>query len=466
MREPVFVPPEDLAQSRAASLRLREALKGRLLRYYIESYGCQMNDHDSEKLAGMLCEAGFQPAPSKEEADFILFNTCCIREHAEKRVFGNVGALKKQKDENPALCIAVCGCMMQQKDVAARLYKRFPFVDMIFGTNELHRFPILLEEALSGKRVLSVTQSDGEIAEGLPVLRESRFSTNVTIMYGCDNFCTYCIVPYVRGRERSRRSDSILEEVQGLAKAGYQEITLLGQNVNSYQGDGGAMDFPALLHKLHPVEGISRIRFMTSHPKDLSPALIEAMGSLPKVCNHIHLPVQSGSTRILQAMNRRYTREKYLGLVDALRKRVDGIEITTDFIVGFPGETEADFQDTLRLVEEVGFSAAYTFMYSPREGTVAARMEDQIPEEIKKERLARLNEAIAATLQQHNAHFLGQEGEVLVEGYDRRGTQIMAFGKLPCFKMVYFPGDETMLGQLRRVRITATQANSLLGELL
>ena len=441
MREPVFVSQESLAQSRAAALRLREALKGRLLRYYIESYGCQMNDHDSEKLAGMLWEAGFQPASSKEAADVILFNTCCIREHAEKRVFGNVGALKKQKDENPALCIAVCGCMMQQKDVAARLYKRFPFVDMIFGTNELHRFPILLEEALFGKRVLSVTQSDGEIAEGLPVLRESRFSTNVTIMYGCDNFCTYCIVPYVRGRERSRRSDSILEEVQ-------------------------AMDFPALLHKLHPVEGISRIRFMTSHPKDLSPALIEAMGSLPKVCNHIHLPVQSGSNGILQAMNRRYTREKYLGLVDALRKRVKGIEITTDFIVGFPGETEADFQDTLRLVEEVGFSAAYTFMYSPREGTVAARMEDQIPEEIKKERLARLNEAIAATLQQHNAHFLGQEGEVLVEGYDRRGTQIMAFGKLPCFKMVYFPGDETMLGQLRRVRITATQANSLLGELL
>ena len=466
MREPVFVSQEALAQSRAAVLRLREALKGKLLRYYIESYGCQMNDHDSEKLAGMLWEAGFQPAASKEAADVILFNTCCIREHAEKRVFGNVGALKKQKEENPSLCIAVCGCMMQQKDVAARLYKRFPFVDMVFGTHELHRFPVLLEEALSGKRVLSVTQSDGEIAEGLPVLRESRFSTNVTIMYGCDNFCTYCIVPYVRGRERSRRSDSILEEVQGLAKAGYQEITLLGQNVNSYQGDGGDMDFPALLHKLHPVEGISRIRFMTSHPKDLSPALIEAMGSLPKVCNHIHLPVQSGSNGILQAMNRRYTREKYLGLVDALRKRVEGIEITTDFIVGFPGETEADFQDTLRLVEEVGFSAAYTFMYSPREGTVAARMEGQIPEAIKKERLARLNEAIAATLQRHNPHFLGQEGEVLVEGYDRRGTQIMAFGKLPCFKMVYFPGDESMLGQLRRVRITATQANSLLGELL
>ena len=226
------------------------------------------------------------------------------------------------------------------------------------------------------------------------------------------------------------------------------------------------MDFPALLHKLHPVEGISRIRFMTSHPKDLSPALIEAMGSLPKVCNHIHLPVQSGSNPVLQAMNRRYTREKYLGLVDALRKRVDGIEITTDFIVGFPGETEADFRDTLRLVEEVGFSAAYTFMYSPREGTVAARMENQIPEEIKKERLARLNEAIAATLQRHNPHFLGQEGEVLVEGYDRRGTEGVAFGKLPCFKMVYFPGDETMLGQLRRVRITATQANSLMGELI
>lgn len=464
MYSPRFVPPETIAQGRAAAERLREALAEKPLHYYIESYGCQMNDHDSEKLAGMLHGIGYQKAETKEQADLILFNTCCVREHAEKRVFGNVGALKKQKDENPSLCIAVCGCMMQQAEVADRLYKRFPFVDMVFGTNELHRFPLLLEEALAGRRVFAVSQGDGEIAEGLPALRESGFSTNVIIMYGCDNFCTYCIVPYVRGRERSRASQSILSEVQELAQAGYKEITLLGQNVNSYRGDGGELDFPALLYKVHEVEGIERIRFMTSHPKDLSPRLIDAMAQLPKVCNHIHLPVQSGSSRVLNAMHRRYSREDYLELVAALREKVDGIEITTDIIVGFPGETEADFQDTLRLVREARFSAAYTFMYSPRGGTAAARMEDQIAEDVKKDRLARLNAEISAMLQESNRRFIGQEGEVLVEGFDERGKGTMAYGKLPCFKMVYFPGGEELVGELCRVRITDVHANSLIGE--
>ena len=466
MREPVFVSTQALEEGRAAVLRLREALRGRSLHYYIESYGCQMNDHDSEKLAGMLAQIGYQRAASKEEADLVLFNTCCVREHAEKRVFGNVGALKKQKEARPGLCVAVCGCMMQQAEVAARLYKRFPFVDLVFGTNELHRFPLLLEEALCGERVLAVSQSDGEIAEGLPVLRGSAFSTNVTIMYGCDNYCTYCIVPYVRGRERSRKSQSILQEVRELAQAGYKEITLLGQNVNSYRGDGGAVDFPALLHRVHEVEGIARIRFMTSHPKDLSPGLIDAMAELPKVCKHIHLPVQSGSSRILAAMNRRYARADYLSLVAALREKVPGIEITTDIIVGFPGESEADFQDTLGLVEAAGFSAAYTFMYSPRLGTAAAKMEGQIDEAVKKERLARLNEEIGRVVRRNNQKFLGREGEVLVEGCDRRGEETLAYGKLSCFKMVYFPGSEALVGKLCPVRITATQANSLTGKLL
>ena len=466
MREPVFINQEEINQSKAAILRLQHALQDKNYRYFIESYGCQMNDHDSEKLAGMLEEAGCHKAAHKEEANLILFNTCCVREHAEKRVFGNIGALKKQKEADPSLCIAVCGCMMQQEAVAKRLYKRFPFVDIIFGTHELHRFPLLLEEALAGKRVFVHSDTDGEIAEGLPALRENPFSTNVIIMYGCDNFCTYCIVPYVRGRERSRNSQDILAEVEGLAKAGYKEITLLGQNVNSYKGDGGKMDFPTLLHRIHEVPGISRIRFMTSHPKDLSPGLIAAMASLPKVCNHIHLPVQSGSNRILQAMNRKYTRMDYLRLVEALRRQVQGIEITTDIIVGFPGEREEDFLDTISLVEEVGFSAAYTFMYSPRPGTLAAKMEGQIDEAVKKDRLFRLNQRIAQLLQESNQKYIGQQGEVLIEGCDGRGAETMAFGKLPCFKMVYFPGDTSLIGQLKQVRITAAQSNSLLGELL
>lgn len=384
MRKTVEVPPEELQKSLQASASLKKELEGRGFQYYIESYGCQMNDHDAEKLSGMLQTCGFSPAPSKEEATLLLFNTCCVREHAEKRVFGNIGALKKRKENEPGLLIGVCGCMMQQREVAERLFKRFPFVDLVFGTHELHHFPLLLSRTLAGERVFSVRESDGEIAEGLPVVRGGSFSTFVTIMYGCNNFCSYCIVPYVRGRERSRAPENIVAEVRSLAERGFREITLLGQNVNSYAYADDGVDFPELLRRVSTVEGIERIRFMTSHPKDLSPRLIEAMATLPKVCNHIHLPVQSGSNRILSEMNRRYTREKYLGLVEDIRAAVEGVELTTDIIVGFPGETEEDFEETLALVRQVGFSAAYTFMYSPRLGTRAAEMENQVPEEVKK----------------------------------------------------------------------------------
>ena len=465
MRSPELVSAAELAQSKNASLRLRDEITGRGLKYYIESYGCQMNDHDSEKLAGMLCEFGYVKAESKTAANIILFNTCCVREHAELRVFGNVGALKKLKDENPGLIIGVCGCMMQQKDVAEKLYKRFPYVDMVFGTNELHRLPVLLQAVLGGARQFSVREMDGEIAEGLPALRNSTFSASVNIIYGCNNYCTYCIVPYVRGRERSRSSASILTEIQELADAGYQEITLLGQNVNSYSGDGGEVDFPGLLYQAHRIDGIRRIRFMTSHPKDLSDGLIQAMAELPKVCKHIHLPVQSGSDRILAAMNRKYTRADYLRLVDALRERVPGIELTTDVIVGFPGETDADFSDTLSLMERVNYAAAYTFKYSPRKGTKAAQMPDQVPQEVREQRLKALNDTQAALLQEHNQKFVGQRGEVLVEGYDGRG-QFMAFGKLSNFKMVYFPCETCAAGQFCQVEITQARNNSLIGKLV
>lgn len=466
MRKTVEVPPEELQKSLQASASLKKELEGRGFQYYIESYGCQMNDHDAEKLSGMLQTCGFSPAPSKEEATLLLFNTCCVREHAEKRVFGNIGALKKRKEDEPGLLIGVCGCMMQQQEVAERLFKRFPFVDLVFGTHELHHFPLLLSRTLAGERVFSVRESDGEIAEGLPVVRGGSFSTFVTIMYGCNNFCSYCIVPYVRGRERSRAPENIVAEVRSLAERGFREITLLGQNVNSYAYADDGVDFPALLRRVSTVEGIERIRFMTSHPKDLSPRLIEAMATLPKVCNHIHLPVQSGSNRILSEMNRRYTREKYLGLVEDIRAAVEGVELTTDIIVGFPGETEEDFEETLALVRQVGFSAAYTFMYSPRLGTRAAEMENQVPEEVKKDRLLRLNACSAEQLKVGNRKYIGQEGTVLVEGCDRREKAPMAYGKLTNFKMVYFPGDAGLIGSMRHVRITGIQNNSLIGELV
>lgn len=466
MRKTVEVPPEELQKSLQASASLKKELEGRGFQYYIESYGCQMNDHDAEKLSGMLQTCGFSPAPSKEEATLLLFNTCCVREHAEKRVFGNIGALKKRKEDEPGLLIGVCGCMMQQREVAERLFKRFPFVDLVFGTHELHHFPLLLSRTLAGERVFSVRESDGEIAEGLPVVRGGSFSTFVTIMYGCNNFCSYCIVPYVRGRERSRAPENIVAEVRSLAERCFREITLLGQNVNSYAYADDGVDFPELLRRVSTVEGIERIRFMTSHPKDLSPRLIEAMATLPKVCNHIHLPVQSGSNRILSEMNRRYTREKYLGLVEDIRAAVDGVELTTDIIVGFPGETEEDFEETLALVRQVGFSAAYTFMYSPRLGTRAAEMENQVPEEVKKDRLLRLNACSAEQLKVGNQKYIGQEGTVLVEGCDRREKAPMAYGKLTNFKMVYFPGDAGLIGSMRHVRITGIQNNSLIGELV
>ncbi len=466
MRKTVEVPPEELQKSLQASASLKKELEGRGFQYYIESYGCQMNDHDAEKLSGMLQTCGFSPAPSKEEATLLLFNTCCVREHAEKRVFGNIGALKKRKEDEPGLLIGVCGCMMQQREVAERLFKRFPFVDLVFGTHELHHFPLLLSRTLAGERVFSVRESDGEIAEGLPVARGGSFSTFVTIMYGCNNFCSYCIVPYVRGRERSRAPENIVAEVRSLAERGFREITLLGQNVNSYAYADDGVDFPELLRRVSTVEGIERIRFMTSHPKDLSPRLIEAMATLPKVCNHIHLPVQSGSNRILSEMNRRYTREKYLGLVEDIRAAVEGVELTTDIIVGFPGETEEDFEETLALVRQVGFSAAYTFMYSPRLGTRAAEMENQVPEEVKKDRLLRLNACSAEQLKVGNRKYIGQEGTVLVEGCDRREKAPMAYGKLTNFKMVYFPGDAGLIGSMRHVRITGIQNNSLIGELV
>jgi len=445
--------------------RLHDELLPRSLRYHIESFGCQMSVNDGEKFAGMLCDMGMIAADTKEEADIILYNTCCVREHAEKRIFGNVGALEKIKREKPGLMIGVAGCMMQQQEVAKRLYKRFPFVDFVMGTHSIQEFPQVMERVLEGERVFSFHDTDGEIIEGIPMLRATGVSASVAIMFGCNNFCSYCIVPYVRGRERSRKTEDILQEVRQLADQGYSEIVLLGQNVNSYGNNGGEISFPQLLQMVNEVEGIRRIRFMTSHPKDLSDELIDTMARADKVCNHIHLPVQSGSNRILKAMNRSYTREDYLGLVEKLRTRVPEIELTTDVIVGFPGETEEDFHDTLDLMQTVGFAAAFTFMYSPRTGTVAATMQDQISEQVKKQRLLQLNEIQAEQTRKNNVRHIGKTGEVLVEGYDQR-EQGIAYGKLGNFKMVYFPGTPDMIGQYVDVAVEGTNKNSLIGRLI
>ncbi len=462
--DPIFVEKSVIHDSFSAIERIRERLNGVKPGYYIETYGCQMNEHDSEKLAGMLESMGYVKAESKQQADLILFNTCCVRDHAEKRTFGNVGFVKEIKENNPALITAVCGCMMQQREVAKKLAARFPFVDMVFGTNELHLFPIMLERVMDGGRVFEIKDVDGEIAEGLPIKRNEGFSTFVNIMYGCNNFCSYCIVPYVRGRERSRRADDIAEEVRRVVHdEGFTEVTLLGQNVNSYNDNGTR--FPELLCRINEIDGLKRLRFMTSHPKDLSHELVMAMAECDKVCEHIHLPVQSGSNRILELMNRRYTREHYLDLIGDLRENVKGVEITTDIIVGFPTETEEDFEDTLDIVRHAGFSAAYSFAYSVRPGTKAAVMEGQIPETLKKERLARLNSVIMGSVNGANDKYIGTEGEILVEGLDTRGEPMM-FGKLPSLKMVYVKGDESMIGEYHKVRITGTRFNSLSGEII
>ena len=431
-------------------------------RYYTETFGCQMNVRDSETIAGVLVSLGFCAAEKREEADLILFNTCCVRDHAEKRVFGNIGALREQKEQNPSLIIGVCGCMMQQREAAERLYKRFPYVDMVFGTNLLSRLPAFLDSVREGNRVLAVESDAVQIEDTLPSIRTGKHNAFVNINYGCNNYCTYCIVPYVRGPERSREASHIVNEAAALVQAGYSEITLLGQNVNSYGNDLDGVRFSDLLRRVSAVDGLRRIRFMTSHPKDLSDDMIEAMASLPNVCHHVHLPMQSGSNEILRRMNRRYTRERYLSIVEKLRDAMRDVEITTDIIVGFPGETEADFLDTLDMVERVGFASAFTFKYSPRKGTAAAVMPAQIPEEEKRARLSRLNALQERKSRENNEKYAGFTGEVHVEGCDTRRAPL-CYGKYSNFKMVYFPGDPSLVGRYVNVTATGCTKNALKG---
>ena len=458
-----LIEPNRIELQQGMAQEVLDRVRGQKKTYYIETYGCQMNVRDSETIAGLLQRMGHLPAETKDTANVILFNTCCVRDHAEKRLLANIGALKERKDGEEELIIGICGCMMQQADVAKKVMRRFPFVNFVFGTNVLWRLPELMLSALNGERLILTEEEGFAICEGLPARRSNPFSAFVNITFGCDNFCSYCIVPYVRGRERSRELSEVVGEVRALAEQGITEVTLLGQNVNSY-GKGMDVDFANLLKAVNGVDGIRRIRFMSSHPKDLSPRLMAAIAENDKVCHHMHLPVQSGSTAILERMNRRYTREGYLKLVEDLRRTVPDIELTTDVIVGFPGETDRDFEDTLSLMDQVGYAAAFTFKYSPRKGTRAAEAADQIPEQVKKERLKRLNDLQARKTAENNQKYMGYRGEVLIEGFDRR-QQTILFGKLDTFKMVYFPGDERLLGTYQTVTVMECARNSLLGRM-
>ena len=457
-REPVQLTEQQLFEQQEA-MRLVAAHPDKPRSYYIVTYGCQMNAHDSETLAGMLQGMGLCEAPSREEADFVLFNTCCVRDNAERRALGNIYWLDDLRKKKPSLLIGVCGCMIQQPQMAEKILKQYRFIDLAFGTHNLYQLPSLLLKLLSdGKRVVRVTQEETLIAEGLPVQRLSPYHAYITVMYGCDNFCSYCIVPYVRGRERSRRSADILREAEVLLKSGTQEIMLLGQNVNSYHDEGG-MGFPALLRALDEM-GVPRIRFMTSHPKDLSDELIDVMAQSRHICNHLHLPVQSGNNEILERMNRRYTREQYLARVTALCQAMPSLGLTTDLIVGFPGETEAQFEDTLRLVDEVGYDAAFTFIYSPREGTRAAAMQSQIPPEVSSERIARLISAVEASTARVHQGLIGTTEEVLVEGLSKRDAHQVS-GKGTRNITLTFEGDESDVGKIIPVSVVSSAANTL-----
>ena len=475
-------------------------------KYHIITFGCQMNEHDSETIAGLLQEEGCSQAEDRMDADIVIINTCSVRENADKRFFGTLGQLKKQKAANPAFAACVCGCMMQQDHIVTQVRRQYPWVDVIFGTHNIHEFPQMLDQlyqarsAFAGEedgegnedlirmsdhdytrakheirsardtRVERIYEDRREIVEGLPAKRMFPHKSFVNIMYGCNNFCTYCIVPYTRGREKSRRPEDILREVKDLTADGVREVTLLGQNVNSYKGVSLAgegekvWDFADLIYALDEIPGLERIRFMTSHPKDLSEKLIGAFRDCGKLCRYIHLPVQSGSSRILAKMNRRYTREQYLDLVKALRQAAPEITISTDIIVGFPGETEEDFEDTLSLVREVEYDSAFTFLYSKRKGTPAAEYEDQVPEEVKHQRFNRLVDALNEISLRKNAAYIGTTQMVLVDGASKKDPGTVS-GRTDGFKLVDLEGDESLAGKIVPVEITEGRTFSLRGRL-
>ena len=439
-------------------------------KYIILTMGCQLNENDSEKLSGMIEKMGYTNTENIEEADLIVFNTCCVRENAEDKLFGKLGEAKKIKEKRGTI-IAIGGCMMQEKHIVDKLQKSYPFFDIVFGTHTLHKLPQDLYSVLENqKRVQDVIDVDGSVYEDLPISRNSKTQGSVTIMYGCNNFCSYCIVPYVRGRERSRKPKDIIKEVKELANQGYKEIMLLGQNVNSYlrsemeaikqgklvdeDGDYQEVDsFAKLLKKINKIDGIERIRFISPHPKDFTDDVIEAIAECDKVCKYVHLPLQSGSTKMLKVMNRKYTKEQYLNLVEKMKNRIPNIKFSTDIIVGFAGETEEDFEDTLDVVRKVGFEQVFMFIYSRRVGTPGDKMPNQVPEEIKHKRFDRLKELVESQIAENNKEYLGTVQKVLVEGPSKNNDKMLT-GRTESSKIVVFEGNEDLINTIQNVKIT------------
>ncbi len=467
-REEILVSAEEIAVQKEYAEKIRAFYKekGYRPKALVETYGCQQNENDSERIKGMLLEMGFSFTESRDEADLILFNTCAVREGAEMRVLGNIGALKHLKRKKPELIIGICGCMMQQAHMVKQLKSKYKHVELIFGTHALYTFPELLyRNVIENERVISSFESDGRIAEDIPVHHEKKESAWVSIMYGCNNFCSYCIVPYVRGRERSRAPEAVLKEIETLAKSGVKEITLLGQNVNSYGKDlEEDIDFADLLLMVDKVEGIKRIRFMTSHPKDMTEKLIETLPKVTKLCKQMHLPFQAGSNRILDKMNRKYTKEQYISLVEKVRKVMPDAVFTTDIIVGFPGETKDDFEETLDVLRTIRFDSVFSFIYSKRVGTPAAEMENQVPEEEKHKNFDKLLEVQNQISREINETYQDKIVEVMVEGLSKTNDQMMC-GRTSGGKIVNFPKDDARnSGDFINVKITKISTWSLMGE--
>ena len=455
--------------------KVKEINKGKLLKYYILTMGCQLNENDSEKLCGMLENMNYQKTEDMKEADLVLFNTCCVRENAEEKLFGKVGEAKKQKEQKETI-IAIGGCMMQEEHIVEKLKQSYPYVDIIFGTHTLHKLPKDLYEALEkSKKIRDVIDIDGEIIEGLPISRNDNIKASVTIMNGCNNFCSYCIVPYVRGRERSRSPKDIIEEVRSLAKQGYKEITLLGQNVNSYlrverekgiefEAYENVNSFATLLRAINKIDGIERIRFVSPHPKDFTDDVRDAIKDCEKVCKLIHLPLQSGSSNILKVMNRKYTKEQYLSLVEKMREKIPNAKFTTDIIVGFPGETKEDFEDTLDVVEKVKFEQVFMFIYSRRVGTPADKMENQIEEEIKHERFDRLKRLVESQIEENNKKYIGTIQKVIVEGTSKNNKEMLT-GRTDSNKVVIFEGESKLIGTVQNLEIISEHMWYLKGKI-
>ena len=453
--------------------KVREKIKDKNLNYKIMTFGCQLNENDSEKIAGMLEKLGFAETDELDKTDIVIFNTCCVRENAEERLFGKIGEIKNLK-QSKGLIIGIGGCMMQEKSMVEKIKKSYPYVDIIFGTHTLQNLPEVIYKALvKNEKVRDVMDIDGEIYEGIPIKRNSDYSASVTIMYGCNNFCTYCIVPYVRGRERSREPEKILEEIQDLAENGYKEITLLGQNVNSYmrnerekgQCKSEIDSFAKLLRAVSEIDGIEKINFISPHPKDFTDDVIDAIAEISKISRIIHLPLQSGNTKVLKEMNRKYTKEQYLELANKMYERIPNLTLSTDVIVGFPGETEEEFEDTLDVVRKVNFEQIYMFIYSPREETVAAGREDQIPEEVKHKRFDRLKALYESKVDENNEKYIGTVHEILIEGTSKNDDKMFT-GRTATNKVVVFEPGKSQIGDIVNVKILENHKWYLKGEIV